>query len=214
MARRRSSVRTRSAPRSTFGSVHCTVRRRPAGAAMPCPGRAAPSGRHIRRWCNRQHGRFWPCWWGFESSLPSVAGCGLTASRLLWEQDIMGVRVPPSRLPASRVSEPGSHRERCRSGQTDLAVNQAASAYGGSNPSRSTWSRSARPSCCLSGPGVHVRTTWQYGPEPSPRRAPSGEAGPSWRSPSTPSPEARMGHVRGSERVTRAGQPRPHRMHL
>ena len=25
----------------------------------------------IRGWCNRQHGRFWPCYWGFESSPPS-----------------------------------------------------------------------------------------------------------------------------------------------
>ena len=25
----------------------------------------------IRGWCNRQHGRFWPCNWGFESSPPS-----------------------------------------------------------------------------------------------------------------------------------------------
>lgn len=25
----------------------------------------------IRGWCNRQHNRFWPCHWGFESSPPS-----------------------------------------------------------------------------------------------------------------------------------------------
>ena len=25
----------------------------------------------IRGWCNRQHDRFWPCYWGFESSPPS-----------------------------------------------------------------------------------------------------------------------------------------------
>ena len=25
----------------------------------------------VRGWCNRQHGRFWPCYWGFESSPPS-----------------------------------------------------------------------------------------------------------------------------------------------
>ena len=27
----------------------------------------------FREWCNRQHDRFWPCYWGFESSLPSHA---------------------------------------------------------------------------------------------------------------------------------------------
>ena len=26
---------------------------------------------HLRGWCNRQHNRFWPCHWGFESSPPS-----------------------------------------------------------------------------------------------------------------------------------------------
>ena len=25
----------------------------------------------VRGWCNRQHDRFWPCNWGFESSPPS-----------------------------------------------------------------------------------------------------------------------------------------------
>ena len=25
----------------------------------------------LRGWCNRQHNRFWPCHWGFESSPPS-----------------------------------------------------------------------------------------------------------------------------------------------
>ena len=28
-------------------------------------------GLPIRGWCNRQHYRFWPCHWGFESSPPS-----------------------------------------------------------------------------------------------------------------------------------------------
>ena len=27
--------------------------------------------RALRGWCNRQHSRFWPCRWGFESSPPS-----------------------------------------------------------------------------------------------------------------------------------------------
>ena len=32
-----------------------------------------PFGATLRGWCNRQHNRFWPCHWGFESSPPSQA---------------------------------------------------------------------------------------------------------------------------------------------
>ena len=34
----------------------------------------------LRGWCNRQHNRFWPCHWGFESSPPSSQQCGLAPS--------------------------------------------------------------------------------------------------------------------------------------
>ena len=42
---------------------------RPA-AGRPPPGRLESPGA-LRGWCNRQHSRFWPCHWGFESSPPS-----------------------------------------------------------------------------------------------------------------------------------------------
>jgi hypothetical protein len=38
------------------------------GGPMPGPLASVPP---VRGWCNRQHGRFWPCYWGFESSPPS-----------------------------------------------------------------------------------------------------------------------------------------------
>ena len=39
------------------------------GCCHSAPGKV--SRFHLRGWCNRQHGRFWPCYWGFESSPPS-----------------------------------------------------------------------------------------------------------------------------------------------
>ncbi len=42
----------------------------PAAAAVPA-GRRLLFCDALRGWCNRQHCRFWPCHWGFESSPPS-----------------------------------------------------------------------------------------------------------------------------------------------
>ena len=42
-------------------TAHCRRLRR-RQVASPSPNRG---------WCNRQHDRFWPCYWGFESSPPS-----------------------------------------------------------------------------------------------------------------------------------------------
>jgi hypothetical protein len=44
---------------------------------MLCPATLAS---HLRGWCNRQHNRFWPCHWGFESSPPSSQQCGSAPS--------------------------------------------------------------------------------------------------------------------------------------
>ena len=57
----------------------------PRDGAVGDPGRLECPGT-LRGWCNRQHNRFWPCHWGFESSPPScnsskkpqVSGLGLT----------------------------------------------------------------------------------------------------------------------------------------
>ena len=44
-----------------------------AGSAVHGPGEARLACLFaLRGWCNRQHSRFWPCRWGFESSPPSV----------------------------------------------------------------------------------------------------------------------------------------------
>ena len=55
--RHRAGREARSRPRYTVRSA----------AAASSAVVAAP----IRGWCNRQHDRFWPCYWGFESSPPS-----------------------------------------------------------------------------------------------------------------------------------------------
>ena len=39
-----------------------------SASPFPAPVTITPP---VRGWCNRQHGRFWPCNWGFESSPPS-----------------------------------------------------------------------------------------------------------------------------------------------
>lgn len=46
-------------------------------ARLPQPVRRTRES-PIRGWCNRQHGRFWPCCWRFESSPPS---CRIVTSR-------------------------------------------------------------------------------------------------------------------------------------
>ena len=43
-------------------SLHCALRRADLDGLAAAPNRG---------WCNRQHDRFWPCYWGFESSPPS-----------------------------------------------------------------------------------------------------------------------------------------------
>ena len=41
------------------------------GVAEQGPQHPLASQTPNRGWCNRQHDRFWPCYWGFESSPPS-----------------------------------------------------------------------------------------------------------------------------------------------
>ncbi len=53
-------------PASCGATFLRTRARGPAGSRRP-----ATIGDALRGWCNRQHDRFWPCYWGFESSPPS-----------------------------------------------------------------------------------------------------------------------------------------------
>ena len=61
--------------RQTTGVI-CLANQRGVLYGYPSPSLEAPSLAlrsrvHLRGWCNRQHDRFWPCYWGFESSPPS-----------------------------------------------------------------------------------------------------------------------------------------------
>ena len=65
-------------PRSRAGRRFPTTPRRRSGwpwagssGTRDSTGWASLRQSPIRGWCNRQHGRFWPCYWGFESSPPS-----------------------------------------------------------------------------------------------------------------------------------------------
>ena len=82
-------------------------------ARLPQPVRRTRES-PIRGWCNRQHGRFWPCCWRFESSPPScrTPGSALRPRRLAAQDAALSRRK--RRFESARgchTREPG-HRAR------------------------------------------------------------------------------------------------------